>query len=232
MGRIEPLLIEPRQQKRYQWINEDKENAPIFRAFIEHLEKLTGKALLGRGQGQVQGQVQGQGQGQVLAGPFIIADSIKSLPDFLKEKKDKALDYDETERLIAHIGLQLMLLKNYNKAFLYISLEDIAVIDSTYFFIGNLHQALNIYKTNMLFLSYPMTIAPADEAFLAPEVKKQQKMLPLIVSFTVGYYSLAKICLHCLRLGDNLNPLLNSKMYFFLERCLNTDPEKRVLLYL
>lgn len=218
MGRIEPLLIEPRQQKRYQWINEDKENAPIFRAFIENLEKLTGKALLGRGQD--------------LLGPFIIAGSIKSLPDFLKEKKDKALDYDETERLIAHIGLQLMLLKTYNKAFLYISLEDITVIDSTYFFIGNLRQALNIYKTNMLFLSYPMTIAPADEAFLAPEVKKQQKMLPLIVSFTVGYYSLAKICLHCLRLGDNLNPLLNSKMYFFLERCLNTDPEKRVLLYL
>jgi len=121
-----------------------------------------------------------------------------------------------------------------------LNLKDILVIDKRFFILRNLLHVLDIQKQDKLLLSYPMKIEKSDDSFIAPELKKglDSKVLPFYASITVGYYSLAKICMHCLALLDEslalldqLAPIKGSKMYFFLERCLAIQPEDRSFLY-
>jgi len=155
-----------------------------------------------------------------------------------KGTQHKGMDYDEVEQLILHLGLQIMVLGTYNKGIFFLNLEDILVIDSKFFLLRNLKHVLDIEKKEQLLLSYPMKITKDDERFLAPELKASDKVLPFYASITVGYYSLAKMCMYCLDLrgyldlqADILDPIKGSKMYFFLLRCLVVDPAERYFLY-
>jgi hypothetical protein len=144
------------------------------------------------------------------------------------------MNYEEVELLILQIGQQMMVLEKYKKGIFFLNLTDIIVIDEKFFLLDSLDHVLNRYKQEQLLLSYPMKFTKADERFLAPELKGGLKTLPFYTSVTVGYYSLAKLCIYCLALDDenNLDPLKGSKMFFFLSRCLQVKPEERYFLYL
>ena len=169
----------------------------------------------------------------------LVCGSIMSLKEFLSHKDHSAMEYEEVEQLILDIGLQTMVLGTYKKGIFFLNLEDILVIDKKFFLLCDLRHVLDITKKEKLILSYPMKINKSDQRFVAPEVEKglESKVLPFYASITVGYYSLAKICIHCLdlsdglALSDGLGPIKGSKMYFFLERCL-AEEEKRYFLYL
>jgi hypothetical protein len=158
----------------------------------------------------------------------IVCGSIMSLEEFLASKSHAVLEYEEVEQLILDIGLQSMVLGTYNKGIFFLNLEDILVIDRRFFLLRDLSHVLDIKKQDTLFLSYPMKIEKSDDRFIAPELKMINKVLPFYSPVTVGYYSLAKICVVCLGLLDDLGPIKGSKMYFFLERCL---AEERYFLY-
>jgi hypothetical protein len=168
----------------------------------------------------------------------VIARSVMSLKEFISIKKgeDEDMDYDAVEKLILHIGFQIMVLENYGKGVFFFNLEDIVVIDHSFFLLGNLDHVLQKYKQDKLLLSYPMKFTKADEMFLPPELNKGLiDTLPFYASVTGSYYSLAKICIYCLDLGNddyNLEPIKGSKMYFFLLRCLQVEPEDRYFLYI
>ena len=158
----------------------------------------------------------------------IVCSSIMSLEEFLSSKPHLAMEYEEVEQLILDIGLQNMILGTYKKGIFFLNLEDILVIDKRFFLLRDLTHVLDVKKQDKLLLSYPMRIEKSDERFIAPELKMIDKVLPFYASVTVGYYSLAKICILCLGLLDDLGPIKDSKMYFFLERCLS---EERYFLY-
>jgi len=158
----------------------------------------------------------------------IVCGSIMSLEEFLSSKPHSAMEYEEVEQLILDIGLQNMILGTYKKGIFFLNLEDILVIDKRFFLLRDLTHVLDIKKQDKLLLSYPMKIEKSDERFIAPELKMINKVLPFYSSVTVGYYSLAKICIICLDLLHDLGPIKDSKMYFFLERCL---AEERYFLY-
>jgi len=158
----------------------------------------------------------------------LVCGSILSLEDFLASKTHAALEYEEVEQLILDIGSQNMILSNYKKGIFFLNLADILVIDKRFFLLRDLSHVLDIKKQDKLLLSYPMKIEKSDERFIAPELKMIDKVLPFYAPVTVGYYSLAKICVVCLGLLDDLGPIKGSKMYFFLERCL---AEERYFLY-
>jgi len=162
------------------------------------------------------------------------AKSVMTLNEFISF--NEGLSYEEVEQLILHIGLQMMVLEKYDKGIFFLNLEDIIVIDHTFFLLGNLDHVLRRYKQEQLLLSFPMIFTKADEKFLAPELNKGLiHTLPFYASITVGYYSLAKLCIYCLDLGKdldyNLDPIKGSKMYFFLLRCLQVEPKDRYYLY-
>ena len=166
----------------------------------------------------------------------IVAGSIIPLKEFLQGMK-YSMEYDDVERLIFQLGLQMMVLGTYKKGILFLNLEDILVVDGKFFLLRSLQHVLDIQQKDMLMLTYPLTFKKDDERFLAPELKRMNKVLPFYASVTAGYYSLAQICMAGLALpalqGDEkLDPIKGSKMYFFLRRCLADNPAERFFLYL
>jgi len=80
-------------------------------------------------------------------------------------------------------------------------------------------------------------------SFLPSELPESAlKRLPMRLTATSWYYSLSTLCIYALlqhkfkngeddieRIG---RPFLHTSLYFCLKRCLKTDPEERVLLYI
>ena len=139
------------------------------------------------------------------------------------------MNYDQVERLILHLDLQMQVLKEQQKGMGGFTLEDITVLDGDFYFLSRLEQVMSIKNTNLAF-TYPIKF---NEELLAPELREKlvAKVLPFTTSLSVGYYSLAKLGLTCLGLTDNLEALRGSKMYYCFERCLRVDPAERVFLY-
>lgn len=171
-------------------------------------------------------------------GVVISAAEISPLKDLLP------MDYSLVEKMILHLGMQMQVLKKYKRGVFFYNLEDIIVIDKEFFFLGGLEknavelqgqgQKQQGQDQDLLSYTYPMKFTNREKEFFAPELKAklEEKVLPFTTSISVGYYSLAKLCLHCLQLTDILDPLQGSKMYFFLERCLKVEPAERYFLYI
>ena len=92
---------------------------------------------------------------------------------------------------------------------------------------------ISIKKDALLSFTYPLKFSETAKELLAPELREKlaAKVLPFTTSISVGYYSLAKLCLKCLALEEQLEVLRGSKMYYFFERCLRVEPAERVFLY-
>ena len=211
-GLIMAGLIEKIDKKHYKWTpstTKDTDTEAIYRDFY---------SLLGREEGFKDLQ----------KGNFtIIAESIVPLRELIP------MDYNQVENMIRQVGLQLeVLLLKYKKGILYLNVEDIIVIDRSFFFLRGLENVIGLQKEELL-ITYPLKIEKADEQFIAPELKQKmaEKVLPFKTSLTGVYYSLGKLCLYCLQLED-LETLNGSKMYYFLERCLKVDPTERYFLYI
>ena len=205
-------LIEKIDKKHYKWTpstTKDTDTEAIYRDFY---------SLLGREEGFKDLQ----------KGNFtIIAESIVPLRELIP------MDYNQVENMIRQVGLQLeVLLLKYKKGILYLNVEDIIVIDRSFFFLRGLENVIGLQKEELL-ITYPLKIEKADEQFIAPELKQKmaEKVLPFKTSLTGVYYSLGKLCLYCLQLED-LETLKGSKMYYLLERCLKVEPTERYFLYI
>ena len=207
--------------KQRTWLKTDYNDISIYRDFLSLLQK----------QPEWKGEIK---ENQTDNSITLVCGSIMSLEDFLSHKEHSAMEYEEVEQLILDIGMQSMVLGTYKKGIFFLNLKDILVIDKKFFLLHDLTHVLDITKNDKLLLSYPMKITKTDERFIAPEVKTgmTSKVLPFYTSITAGYYSLATLCIHCLALsGDKLGPIKDSKMYFFLVRCLEIEPEERRFLY-
>ena len=211
------MTIERLKNKHYKWssLNLTKENLNIYTDFLSLLEKQTGwKGTISKETASLSLSLS------------LTAESIMLLSDYLP------LEYNVCEQMILQLKLQMIVLNKYKKGIYFLNLDDIIVIDRQFFMLANLHHVLDINRNDQLVLTYPMKYSKKDELFMAPELLNGEKELPFKVSITAGYYSLAKLCMHCLQLGDNLDAIMDSKMYFFLERCLNVKPNDRYFLYL
>ena len=210
-------LIEKIDKKHYKWTpsttkDKDTDTEAIYRDFY---------SLLGREEGFKDLHEEQK------VNFTIIAESIAPLRELIP------MDYNQVENMIRQVGLQLeVLLLKYKKGILYLNVEDIIVIDRSFFFLRGLENIINLQKEELL-ITYPLKIEKADEQFIAPELKQKmaEKVLPFKTSLNGVYYSLGKLCLYCLQLED-LETLKGSKMYYFLERCLKVEPTERYFLYI
>ena len=156
------------------------------------------------------------------------------------------MDYAQVDKMILHLCLQVQVLQKYNKGLFGFTLADVRVIDTDVYFLANLANVIDIRtgtgtgtgagtdNNNILLnFTYPLKFTAEKQQFFAPELKAKlaEKVLPFTITSSVGYYSLAKLCLYCLQLEDNMEVLAGSKMYYFLKRCLNVNPAERFLLY-
>lgn len=151
----------------------------------------------------------------------IDSDSIITLQDYLTRHKN--MSYELVEQMILHLGNQMLLMSNNNLGLLFFNLSSVLLLDGAYFLIADLTNAVPINSKEQLILNYPLKM----NGLLSPELEHVTS-LPVIVSITSSYYSLGLLCMACLG-KDVVN---NTKMYYFLERCLQPDPNKRYFLYI
>ena len=158
------------------------------------------------------------------------ADSIELLDTYIKNNylKDKYID-----KFIHDLGSQIMILKKENLGILYFSLKDIVIINSNNFLFINPNKLFSIHNgDSQAAISTVNTYSSMDKVFVPPELHKNSDLSKTSwVRGDVGsYYSLAKVILYIFNL--TLENLYYTKLYFFLTRCLEPIPNKRVFLYI
>ncbi len=151
------------------------------------------------------------------------------------EKLKTPLTYPEVDTMAFHLSLQLKHLEMKGFSLLFWQPSDILVAHLTtgedLYILANLSQMVPLEKKDVtqLVLVYP-TVFPFPRERCAPELLKMN-VLPFIMHRSASYYSLALLCLSLLP-DLSLEMIQSTKLFYFLERCLNPNPNERVLLYL
>ena len=173
----------------------------------------------------------------------ILGSETKNLENYLD--KHKFMDYDLVEEMIVYLGSQLSILHKYNLGFLVFNLNNISVIDEKYFIFNSFDELCELDNNEQLICNFPIYLQKNKDKnnkdnkdnekniFIAPELKNNVT-LPIITNITSSYYSFGLLCVRCLGIDDHLNldPIYNSRIYYFLKRCLENDTNKRYFLYL
>jgi hypothetical protein len=175
---------------------------------------------------------------------IIKASTIKTFTQFKKEQEIKnntyQLHYVVILTLINSLVKQLQyLLENESKCFYTFAEDNIIVIDDCKFlYLSNEH--LKEVKNNDIHIYSPIS---KTSGYLSPELQKASS-IPIIINYRTIFYSLGlfvvtNLCNETEEIYDNNNvqyKLINKtiegcKLYYFLDRCLQTNPYKRFLIY-
>lgn len=169
---------------------------------------------------------------------FFSAENICSFKEYILEKKDKRLPYDICIKFIDDLTKQILYLKKLGFSFYGFDINDILTIDGTFVFC-NTQYLLPLDNESIIFTSpikYPY--------FSNPELFKLTS-LPYEMNYKCCYYSLGLLVVFCLlntyllvgnelqsseKIDKILEPLYNTKIYWFLKRCLDDDINNRKLL--
>lgn len=175
---------------------------------------------------------------------IINCENIKSFNNYLNENND-LLTYEQCLHIINTLSIQINYLLEHNFGFYTINLNDIIVINDNIFLIINCDKLLKIdIHTNNKMLLVNKYINIENNCFNNPEILNISE-LPCKINYKCIYYSLGLLIIHCLfginshqlnynanSVTDSLEPIKNTKMYYFLERCLQINIDKRQLIFL
>lgn len=174
---------------------------------------------------------------------IIKAISIKPFKKFKEEQYLKnntyKLPYICILNIINFLSKQLhYLLENENKCFYTFDPTNILVVnDCKFLYLSNEH--LKEIKNNNICIYNPIK---KNIGYLSPELRNVSS-IPIIINYKTIFYSLGLLIIdnlvdelvdnndkHIL-IDNNLN-IKDNKLYYFLERCLYNEPNKRFLLYI
>lgn len=181
----------------------------------------------------------------------ITASNIEPLSSYLKKNK-KHIEYQVIEKLIDSVGRQLQKLERENMGISSFNIDDITVFhtddDTVHFAVTNDDKIHEINEDHQLVIDVPyakeytMTSQAKNKSFHSPEFKDfiSKKTLPYQLHFKSGYYSFGLLCLYCYvsrsismdditekDLTTILEPIINTKIYWFLKQVLQEDPSAR-----
>lgn len=163
----------------------------------------------------------------------IKALSIQTFEQF-KEKQRKIngsnkLSHNIIQHIIYSLSKQIFhLLHNESKCFYEFDPSNILVIDDCKFIYLS-YEHLKDVKDNKIHIYNPIS---KNTGFLSPELLLE-KSIPILINYKTIFYSLGLLILDNItnemqQLETEVN---NIKLYYFLKRCLNQNPNKRFLLY-
>ena len=169
---------------------------------------------------------------------FFSAERVIDLKRFLQESNGK-LSQKNCIGLIDNLTSQVIYLRKKNYGFYGFDLSDIIVIDNNKFIICSTEYLLPLVEDNIIFY------CPIKKPyFFNPEVYNIYE-LPAEINYKCSYYSLGVLIVFCylnnyLLKGNEIKSeeelerellcLKDTKIYWFLKRCLKTEIEKRALL--
>lgn len=183
----------------------------------------------------------------------IKASKIEPLSVFLKHHK-KHLEYSEMEQFIEMIGRQLHHLETVqNKGISNFNIDDITVFhgdgdgdgDTVYFALTSDDNIYDIDEENQMEITTPVSSVAVqattkhNPSFHSPEYKEfiSKKTIPYKIHFKSGYYSFGLLCVYCYVSRTPVSassisatlfePIINTKIYWFLKQVLEEDPVSR-----
>jgi len=169
---------------------------------------------------------------------FFSAENVIPLKKYILDKNDKKLSYATCIKLIDDLSKQLFCLNKLGYGFYGFDINDILVIDNTFIFCSTQH-LLELDNTNIIFTSLIK-----KPYFSNPELFKLTS-LPSKINHKCCYYSLGLLVVFLLmnkyllvgnefktskEIDNILQPINNTKIYWFLKRCLDDDINNRKLL--
>ena len=165
---------------------------------------------------------------------FITCESIQLLPNYLNSNEN-LLTYEQCLNIINSISIQINYLIEHGYGFYAIDINDVLVINNNTFVMSNCDKLLRVNKhhfknTNNIQI---YKFINKNSLFYNPEIMSINE-LPCEINHKCIYYSLALLIKYCL-FGDvehDLEPISNTKLFYFLERCLTTDPDLREMIYI
>jgi hypothetical protein len=154
------------------------------------------------------------------------------------------MSYNSAIHLIYSLSKQQKYLENNKLCFVCFNIEDIVVIDDSKFICVNPSLCEEILRTPSASIGKMTLCRPFNRAhcFCSPELLRMDS-LPASVHYKTSYYSLGLLAVFCLFGYDgrcssdlqqvyvSLQPILNTKLYFYLLRCLSLHAENRHLFF-
>lgn len=162
-------------------------------------------------------------------------ETVESLSSYIHKhkKRDGHISYEAIIKIIYDLGLIIKTLENNNKSILCFSIDDIIVLNNETFLFIHTQKILDINTKKTMTLKQPINL---KNSFLTPDINWDT--LPIKANYTTPYYSLADMIIFLL-FGEKwngdmklLNPIVKTKLYYFLLRCLETESSNRMLLYI
>jgi hypothetical protein len=160
----------------------------------------------------------------------LMVDNIESLDKYLKKNRNK-LEYNKVEKLLKDLIVVIDGLSSYGLMFVNLDINDIIVIDESIFMFINYK---NIYKLNDNSISIEDILTSSK---FNSKNEFLQKSIPYSINIKTIYYNIGNLIFYCLfnKLYDNnklsIYPIYYTKLYWFLERCLENDINNRVFLF-
>jgi hypothetical protein len=176
---------------------------------------------------------------------FLKALTVESFNQF-KERHNKInntnkMPYNFILDIIYSLSKQIAyLLKNESMCFYKLDISNILVIDDCKFIYLSCED-LNDVKENKIIIYRPIS---KTTGYLSPELKNAFS-IPILVSYKTIFYSLGSFILDNItsneetneeikeetNIENKLSNIKDTKLYYFLKRCLYNEPKKRILLY-
>lgn len=151
------------------------------------------------------------------------ANSIISYDTFSKSR----ISIRQSLQLLKTMLVQLdYLIKHQSNTILLYDPDNILILDNqTMIYVGNT-EVFDI-QTEKVMVCTPFS---KNEQFISPELKSLTE-LPSFIHFKSAYYSLALCISYLLKKDEYIHhPVKNTKLYWFLSRCLIEDPLSRSIV--
>jgi hypothetical protein len=159
------------------------------------------------------------------------ASDVKSLTEFLKENKNE-MEYMLVIDLLKNLAMMKEILESKGIMFINLDLDDIIVIDSKRYLYVNYD---NLYKLE----GEDIIVEEIIDKFskFMPKKEIDTKTIPLKINIKSIYYNIADLLIYCLfnkqyKDKETIVYLYQTKLYWFLQRCLDEDISKRVFLFI
>ena len=162
------------------------------------------------------------------------AKNVCSLRELLSQRREK-IQYFEGVKLAQCIGQQLFYLEKYAHTFSWFNVDNILVVDGSSFLCVGLEQLMSIDAFGRIWFTTPFSLKLPH---IAPEIQRL-RTLPSYVTYKAAYYSLGSLITFCLAEDDQnstkiqlrLEFIADTKLYWFLLRSIDNEPNARLLLF-
>ena len=146
-----------------------------------------------------------------------IASSLDLMsPSVVRMDMDATFDYETLVRLVQCISRQIIHMEKRRLTFIGFELSDIVSISmGKYFVVANYSRVVSFTDT-IIYIKSPFV----KPTFTSPEIMAITK-LPACVSYTVAKYSLGSLIVSLI--GGDVNVIKYTKLYWFLNRCLENQ---------